>query len=85
MCFYKEREREREREGYVSRNYCAIWSRLQEMPASQYAIPNLTMVTQEENLRFACHKSIAEVKTNYVYHKLIDRCTWMVECVNMEW
>ena len=49
------------------------------MPFLEYPIPNLNMVTHEVDWRFASHKSLANVKTNDVYHKLIDRYAWMVE------
>ena len=35
--------------------------------------------------RFACHKILAKVKKNDMYHKLIGMHAWMVEQVSKEW
>ena len=49
------------------------------MPALNQSIPNWIKHMPEVDWRFGGHKSLAKVKTNYVYHKLIDMYAWMVE------
>ena len=39
----------------------------------------------EEHSTFVGHKSLAKVKTNYIYHKVADRYAWMLEQVTKEW
>ena len=55
---------------------------LRDVLALHNPILEMAKVAYEVDWIFGCHKSLAKVKTNDVYHKLIDRHTWMVEWVN---
>ena len=44
-----------------------------------YPFLHLNEVMPKVDRTIAIHKSFANVITNYVYYKLIDRYTWMVE------